>query len=172
MKTSMGLGWGVVNNRLCFLIKLIKKCLHPRGRGCIFILTTPTTPLYDAHHGGFFMAKKIKFSKPPLVIDEQIDLLQQRGLVIDNKDVARHFLQFVSYYRLSQYTYTFEFENSDGSRTHVFKENTHFSDIVDLYVFDSKLRTIVMDAIERIEIAFRTSLIDIMSTRHGSLVYG
>lgn len=120
---------------------------------------------------GFSLYKKIKFQKPPLSIDEQIDLLQRRGLIIDDRDFTHHFLQFVSYYRLSQYTYTFEIKNPDGTRTHKFKENTYFKNIVDLYVFDSKLRSYMVNAIERIEIAFRTRLIYIMSTHHGSHWY-
>ena len=120
---------------------------------------------------GFTLPKKQKFQKPPLNIDAQINLLQQRGLIIKDKDFAYHFLQFVSYYRLSQYTYTFEFKNPDGTRTHKFKENISFQNIVDLYVFDSKLRSHMMNAIERIEIAFRTRLIYIMSIRHGAHWY-
>jgi abortive infection bacteriophage resistance protein len=114
---------------------------------------------------------KTKYIKPPLSIDEQIDLLKRRGLIIKDSNFTRHFLQFVSYYRLSQYTYSFEFKNSDGTRIHKFKESTSFNNVVDLYVFDSKLRSYMMDAIERIEIAFRTILIYIMSIRHGAHWY-
>ncbi|MCJ7813077.1 Abi family protein [bacterium] len=117
------------------------------------------------------MPKKQKFQKPPLSIDQQIDLLQRRGLIIKDKDFAHHFLQFVSYYRLSQYTYTFELKNTDESRTHKFKDNITFQDVVDLYVFDSQLRSHMMNAIERIEIAFRTRLNSIMCMRHGSHWY-
>ena len=120
---------------------------------------------------GFSMPQKIKYNKPPLPIDEQNNLLEKRGLIFDDKVFAHHFLQSVSYYRLSQYTYSFEFKNSDGSRTHQFKENVHFHNVVELYVFDSKLRSYLIDAIERIEIAFRTRLIYVMSIRHGSHWY-
>jgi len=120
---------------------------------------------------GFSLLKKLKFIKPPLDIDEQIKLLQKRGLILKDRDFAHHFLQFVSYYRFSQYTYTNEYKNSDGTRTHKFKKSTFFKDIVDLYVFDSKLRSYMMNAIERIEIAFRTRLIYVMSIRHGAHWY-
>jgi abortive infection bacteriophage resistance protein len=43
--------------------------------------------------------------------------------------------------------------NADGS--HRFLDGMSFDDVLDLYVFDRKLRLAVMDAVERIEVAFR-----------------
>jgi len=45
----------------------------------------------------FSLSEKTKFQKLPLSIDKQINLLKQRGLVIDDKNYAYHFLQYVSY---------------------------------------------------------------------------
>ena len=51
---------------------------------------------------------------------------------------------------------------SDGSteerRDGTFKTGTEFSQIVDLYVFDKRLRLLMLDALERIEIALRTHI--------------
>jgi abortive infection bacteriophage resistance protein len=41
------------------------------------------------------------FTKKPLTIDEQIVLLERRGLSFTNKDTAREHLTRTSYYRLS-----------------------------------------------------------------------
>ena len=116
---------------------------------------------------GFFMSAKRSFSKPALSIDEQIALLKRRGLSIPSDNEAKRFLQFVSYYRLSAYTFYYEKKNPDGTRTHRFNDGVTFKDITDLYVFDSKLRKLLWEATELIEIAFRTSL-----TYHLSLKYG
>lgn len=97
------------------------------------------------------------YNKPALTVDQQIDLLVSRGLSLPDKDKARHYLQFISYYRLSGYTISFE-QIIDGKRTHQFKTGTIFDDILVLYDFDRHLRTLVMDAIERIEVAVRTQI--------------
>jgi abortive infection bacteriophage resistance protein len=42
-------------------------------------------------------------SKPSRTIDEQIHLLQERGMKFHNLDDARHYLKYISYYRLKGY---------------------------------------------------------------------
>lgn len=131
--------------------------------------TTPATPLNDAHPGGFFIACVIyfmKFTKPAIDVDAQIALLKQRGLVVHDGGLARHYLQFVGYYRLAGYALPLQVNyNADGS--HRFLDGTTFEDVLDLYVFDRKLRMAVMDAVERIEVAVRALLSQTMSELHG-----
>ena len=95
------------------------------------------------------------FNKPHLNIDEQIELLVQRGLIIENKDKAVEFLSNISYYRLTAYAYHFR-KKSDGS--YIFDDSTTFEKILRLYFFDRELRLLIFDMIERIEIAFRTQI--------------
>jgi abortive infection bacteriophage resistance protein len=97
------------------------------------------------------------YDKPPLSIDEQITRLQDRGLMIHDKERAERYLIHIGYYRLSSYLLVFEESSQDGSRTHKFKPDTTFDDIIDLYVFDRKLRVLVMEAIERIEVSVRSN---------------
>jgi len=97
------------------------------------------------------------YTKPPLSISEQVELLDSRGLIIGNKAKAEHYLSFISYYRLSGYAIAFEKINQ-GKREHQFKPGTTFEDILYLYNFDRLLRLLVMDAIERIEVAVRTQI--------------
>lgn len=120
---------------------------------------------------GFFMPSKKPFDKLPTTIEEQISLLKRRGLTIPDEIEAAHFLKFVSYYRLSAYTFYYEKKNLDGVRSHAFYEGKTFKDITDLYIFDSKLRRLFWEAIERIEIAFRTSMTYHLSLRHGAHWY-
>ncbi|MCZ7656044.1 MAG: Abi family protein [Rhodocyclaceae bacterium] len=49
-----------------------------------------------------------------------------------------------------------------------FLDGVCFEDILDLCVFDRKLRLAVMDAVERIEVAFRAQFSQTMSELHGS----
>lgn len=45
--------------------------------------------------------------KPFRTIDEQIDILRSRGVIIDDIETARKALETISYYRLSGYSYPF-----------------------------------------------------------------
>ncbi len=107
----------------------------------------------------------MQFKKSPLSISDQINLLESRGLIFENKSEAEHLLSNVSYYRLRAYMMPFQTE-SDPS--HTFLAQTTFSQIADYYVFDRELRLLVFDAIERIEIALRTQIIYKLCTDHGA----
>ena len=97
------------------------------------------------------------YSKKPLTIDEQIDRLEQRGLNFSDRKLARNYLQNISYYRLRAYTYPFQ--NNEPDADHEFLEDDiDFSDIIDLYVFDRRLRSLVFNELEKIEVAIRTQL--------------
>ena len=108
----------------------------------------------------------MKFTKPAISLDDQIALLRCRGLTIADEERARHYLRFVGYYRLAGYALPYQVNyNADGS--HRFLDGVSFEDILDLYVFDRKLRLAVMDAVERIEVAFRAQFSQTMSELHG-----
>lgn len=103
------------------------------------------------------------FEKPPLGLDELVDRLVDRGLTVPDRDRARRYLRHIGYYRLSPYTIPFQ----RGGPDHLFRAGTGFDDVVDLYVFDRALRLLVMDALERVEVAVRAALTDHMSTTYG-----
>lgn len=89
--------------------------------------------------------------------NEQVDILVRRGMDIEDRDEAVFLLQQVSYYRLSGYCYPFrEFKNS--SRADTFFPGTRLRDVVDLYRFDSRLRTATFTALTPIELAIRAHL--------------
>jgi len=96
-------------------------------------------------------------------------LLKQRNLVINDAWLAEHFLKTIGYYRLKAYFQPFLVDNNETSDG--FKANTTFSNILNLYVFDRELRLLIVDAIERIEVALRTALSNVMSNKYGSHWY-
>lgn len=104
----------------------------------------------------------LTFAKPPLSLDELVDRLVVRGLDVSDHERARRYLRHIGYYRLSPYTIPFQ----EGGPDHALRQGTSFDDLLDLYVFDRGLRLIVMDAIERVEVAVRAALTDHMSTRY------
>lgn len=111
---------------------------------------------------------KIKFEKKSLLINEQIQLLLDRGLIIKDRNLAIRCLSTVGYYRLSAYFKSFLIPNNSE---HQFKKGITFEQIWQVYVFDRELRLHVSDALERIEIALRTSLSNAMSYKYGNLWY-
>lgn len=110
----------------------------------------------------------MQYSKPPLSIDEQATRLIQRGLVCENSERLKHYLTHIGYYRLSAYWHPFEQSPVETNRrNHNFEAGTTFDRVLDLYDFDRKLRLLVMNAIERIEVAVRTRWADAMAMRQG-----
>jgi abortive infection bacteriophage resistance protein len=95
------------------------------------------------------------FEKKATTIVHQIELLKRRGLYIDDEDQAIHHLSHISYYRLGEYWHVMQSDKEN----HIFKLNSRFSDVIALYDFDTELRVLLFDVIEKIEISLRTKLI-------------
>lgn len=95
--------------------------------------------------------------KPATTPQQQIETLRSRGMQLDDS-LAYQWLENVSYYRLSAYWYPARIFGPDDKRTDAVHEGTCFSDVVALYEADRKLRTLVHDGIERIEVMLRTRI--------------
>lgn len=100
------------------------------------------------------------FNKPPQTARQHINQLIDRGLILDATEIERveHYLTHIGYYRLSAYLIPFEERNTkNGKRNHQLIKGTQFNQVLDLYIFDRKLRILVMEAIERIEVSVRAN---------------
>lgn len=109
------------------------------------------------------------FEKPPLSIEAQLARLSSRGVIIQDQKAAQHYLTYISYYRFCGYAIEFEDEPINGEKR--YRQGTTFEKILDSYVFDRKLRLLVIDAIERIEIAIRTVMTNELGLKHGAHWY-
>ena len=107
----------------------------------------------------------MKYEKPHLSVEAQVERLQKRGLQGDPSVVAER-LAVVNYYRLSGYWYPFR-QGDD----HEFLPGTTFETIWRRYTFDRQLRLLTLDAIERFEVAIRTQLAYHHSKEHGPFGY-
>ncbi len=56
-------------------------------------------------------------------------------------------------------------EDNTNQRLGIFVDNTNFKDIVQLYIFDKKLRLLAIDALERIEMAVRVDIAHILGKK-------
>lgn len=106
----------------------------------------------------------MKYDKPPLTFEQQADLLIFRGLSAD-RDVLISRLRAVNYYRLSGYLYPFR--ESDT----LIKAGTTLDIVWHHYTFDRQLRMVVMDGVERVEVAVRTQLAYSFAHHCGPFAY-
>ena len=97
------------------------------------------------------------YTKAHKTFQEQVNILKERQLTISNDSFALSKLQRINYYRLSAYFLPFQ-HPKNGSKKDKFLSQTSFEDIIQLYYFDSELRKIIFEAIESIEIYFRTQI--------------
>ncbi len=107
----------------------------------------------------------MQYTKPPKNIQEQIELLQERGLIINDTDSAVHKLEHIGYFRFTGYCKYFQSEDN------TFHANTSFDIVLDTYVFDRKLRLLTLDAIEKIEISFKSVINNYLSLKFGAFWY-
>lgn len=114
------------------------------------------------------------YNRPWRSYSEQLDLLKSRGMAVEDEQLALHQLEHIGYYRLSAYWYPFRLlervQMADALkasyvRIDQFEPQTQFADAVALYTFDKQLRLLLMDAVERIEIALRVDIAYLLGAR-------
>lgn len=90
---------------------------------------------------------------------ELLAILQDRGLDCSDIDDAESVLRSVGYYRLSGYLYPFlKVPKSE----HRYKNGSTLGSAISLYEFDREFRQLVFDQIERIEVAVRSTITNIV----------
>lgn len=104
------------------------------------------------------------YDKQPINVDEQVALLQNRGLVIEDIATAKLQLRNISYFRIASYLRYME----EDRQFHHYKLGSTFEQAIDLYLFDKELRQLIFKAIQDIEISLRTKMIQIFSMEHGA----
>ena len=108
------------------------------------------------------------FEQRVMSFEEQAEYLEANGLQIENKRFAIHLLTNISYYRLSTYMMPYRLHDEHGKLSERFKPGTTWDDVYGLYIFDRKLRLLIFDAIERIEVALRTQIAWQLSSKYGT----
>ncbi len=103
------------------------------------------------------------FNKKSLTAEEQIELLISRGLKVTDKQSAVDTIKRIGYYHLSSYMRIYQ-----TGEQHHFLQDISFKDIYNLYQFDQELRHITFKAIEKIEIAYRVAISNVMCKKLGS----
>ena len=105
--------------------------------------------------------------KRAYTIDQQIERLKSNGMIFDDEEKAKEILLDVGYYRLGFYSFPYEIKYPClEDRDHKLKPGTTFRSVYDLYEFDTKLRRILLNALDRIEVNIRTKIVYIISLRY------
>lgn len=106
----------------------------------------------------------MEYTKSALTYAQQVERLQQRGLIGDAY-VIEKYLRCVNYYRLTAYWHPYL--NADDQ----FRPDTTIQMVWRHYCFDRELRLLVMDALERVEVSIRTSIAYHLGTQLGAFGY-
>lgn len=103
-----------------------------------------------------------KALKPWLDYEALIDLLQSRGMIIEDKPQAIAFLKKVGYYRLSGYFHVFKLHHNlvrqqviEIGQNSKFYTGTTFEKVKELYLFDQQLQLLVLECLREIELFLR-----------------
>lgn len=111
------------------------------------------------------MNNKIPFLKPYTSAHDLVRLLQSRGLIVSDTAKAESYLEYIGYYRLSAYMYPLL---QMPKEQHHYKPNTTFEQVMMLYRFDKKLRLLIFNEIEKIEVAVRSVIVNIGCSMTGN----
>lgn len=109
---------------------------------------------------------------PPLSNKDLTSMLIRHGVLCNTPDehaLLERAVETVGYYRLEEYTWPFrKIDASDNSRrTAYFKQKTRFSVVWNRYLFDRRLRLLLIDAIERFEVALRCGITQLLTAETG-----
>ena len=111
------------------------------------------------------MANLIPFTKRFESSENLVNLLESRGLQICDRNKAIQYLDNIGYYRLSAYMYPLL---KMPKTVHLYKEGSTFEKVMMLYRFDKKLRLLMFNEIEKIEIAIRRAVMQITADMTGN----
>lgn len=101
-----------------------------------------------------------------LSFDEQVALLQKRGLIIDNKKECATFLSQVNYYRLSGYFRYWQNDPSNGDNQ--FIPGARFTTIINLYRAEENLKAACTPLLHSLEVLVRTRFAHYYGRRFGA----
>lgn len=96
-------------------------------------------------------------------LDEQIEILKYKGLVINNVDYAKNVLLRENYFFVSGYRHLFMKSSVDK----VYKEGTRFEEVYSLFLFDRTLRNILFKNLLIIENNLKSISSYQLSKRYG-----
>jgi len=96
-------------------------------------------------------------------LDEQIDILKSKGLIVEDEEIAKNVLLRENYFFISGYRHLFMKPSSGGK----FIEGTTFDELYATFVFDRQIRNIYFKHILVIENNVKSLISYILSKKYG-----
>lgn len=94
--------------------------------------------------------------------EELIEHLENKNIIIDDKNIALNIIDNYSYYSVIN-TYKYVFKKDDNT----YFENVHFDEIYSLYKFDKNIRTIFLKYALEFELKIRGIMGNILAKNYG-----
>lgn len=108
------------------------------------------------------MSKNIIYDKPFKTYDEMLNILQERNIIIKDRESAKELLSDISYYRLiNGYKHIFTSTNDKFDYPILFEE------LYTIYIIDNKLNNIIFSYILEIERALKSKISYVISENYG-----
>ena len=104
--------------------------------------------------------------KPSLTVEQQVELLAERGLVIEDRDKCARFLRSTNYYRFSGYARYLQRAPHLGDNT--FEPSASFEAIRAIYDADEELRATLTRPLAHAELLLRTHVARVIADVHGA----
>jgi len=98
---------------------------------------------------------KVNYSKNCILPHDLIPLLKRRGLLIADEQKAVNYLTNIGYFRFSAYLFPLL---KNPKADHFYRTGATFDMALDMYRFDRKLRVLLFNEIEKIEVAIRSAI--------------
>lgn len=109
--------------------------------------------------------KRYSAVKSPASISAQLEKLKSRGCIIEDEKEAAAVLSNINYYRLVHYFEVFL------ETKHKYREGTTFETVMRIYDFDRLLRSLLLAALEEVEISLRAHVSNYHAMKYGALGY-
>lgn len=100
------------------------------------------------------------YTKPSKAPADLIAGLKSKGLIIEDEAKAIGYIQNIGYFRLKAYFYPLY---QEPKRNHLFKPQSTFEQALSMYRFDRKLRLLLFNEIEKVEVALRSTIVNIVT---------
>lgn len=97
------------------------------------------------------------FTEPYKTVHDLVQLLIARGLNITDRQKAERYLSTIGHYRLSAYMIPLMRTPKSAK---LFKSGVSFRQAMMLYRFDKKLRMLIFNEIEKVEVAIRATIVN------------
>ena len=115
---------------------------------------------------GLSVSGKVGYQKPHLTFEQQVVHLRRKGMLIDDEAWVIARLRQVGYYRLSAYWHPYKLRQSPaGPEGEDLRAGTRFEFVHLLYEYDRRLRVLVLEGVEIIEVSLRVDIAYLLGQR-------